>query len=204
MRVLVTGAGGQLGHDVVAAVRRGGRRRRRDRSRRARRDRAVRRGGAVAAIRPDVVIHCAAWTAVDDCEGDPDRAFAVNADAVRWVREASELVGAHLLTISTDYVFDGTLDRPYHERDTPNPRRCTAARSSPARRGAAPDGDDRAHVVGLRRARLEHGADGAAPGSRARRPGVRRRPARLPDVHGRSGADAAPPRPRAPRRASIT
>ena len=76
----------------------------------------------VAAARPDVVMHCAAWTAVDACEGDPDRAFAVNADAVRWVREASELVGAHLLTISTDYVFDGTLDRPYHERDTPNPR----------------------------------------------------------------------------------
>ena len=76
---------------------------------------------AVVAARPDAVIHCAAWTAVDDCEGDPDKAFAINADAVRWMREASELVGAHLLTISTDYVFDGTLDRPYHERDTPNP-----------------------------------------------------------------------------------
>ncbi|HWM21297.1 MAG TPA: dTDP-4-dehydrorhamnose reductase [Ilumatobacteraceae bacterium] len=122
MRVLVTGAGGQLGHDVVAVCTAEG-------------DDVVALGrseldvtersdvaATVAAIRPDVVMHCAAWTAVDDCEGDPDRAFAVNADAVRWVREASELVGAHLLTISTDYVFDGTLDRPYHERDTPNPR----------------------------------------------------------------------------------
>jgi len=122
VRVLVTGAGGQLGHDVVAVCTAAG-------------DDVVAVGrseldvtersdvaAAVAAIRPDVVMHCAAWTAVDDCEGDPDRAFAVNADAVRWMREASELVGAHLLTISTDYVFDGTLDRPYHERDTPNPR----------------------------------------------------------------------------------
>jgi len=122
VRVLVTGAGGQLGHDVVAVCTAEG-------------DDVVALGrseldvtersdvaATVAAIRPDVVMHCAAWTAVDDCEGDPDRAFAVNADAVRWVREASELVGAHLLTISTDYVFDGTLDRPYHERDTPNPR----------------------------------------------------------------------------------
>jgi dTDP-4-dehydrorhamnose reductase len=122
MKVLVTGANGQLGHDIVAVCGAAG-------------DDVVAVGrseldvtersdvaATVAAIRPDVVMHCAAWTAVDDCEGDPDRAFAVNADAVRWVREAGELVGAHLLTISTDYVFDGTLDRPYHERDTPNPR----------------------------------------------------------------------------------
>jgi dTDP-4-dehydrorhamnose reductase len=121
MRVLVTGASGQLGIEVVAVCSSAG-------------DDVVATdvaeldvtsrsavAAAVTAARPDAVIHCAAWTAVDDCEGDPDKAFAINADAVRWMREASEVVGAHLLTISTDYVFDGTLDRPYHERDTPNP-----------------------------------------------------------------------------------
>jgi dTDP-4-dehydrorhamnose reductase len=122
MKVLVTGAGGQVGRDVVEICVAAG-----DdvvAAGRSELDVTVRSDVAavVAATRPEVVIHCAAWTAVDDCEGDPDRAFAVNADAVRWVREASELVGAHLLTLSTDYVFDGTLDRPYHERDTPNPR----------------------------------------------------------------------------------
>jgi dTDP-4-dehydrorhamnose reductase len=121
MKVLVTGAGGQLGHDVVTACAAAG-----DdvvAAGRAELDVTVRSGvaAAVATIRPDVVIHCAAWTAVDDCESDPDRAFVANADAVRWVREASELAGAHLVTISTEYVFDGTLDRPYHERDTPRP-----------------------------------------------------------------------------------
>jgi dTDP-4-dehydrorhamnose reductase len=122
MKVLVTGANGQLGHDVVAVCEAAG-----DdvvAAGRSELDVAVRSdvAGAIGAIRPDVVMHCAAWTAVDACEGDPDRAFAVNADAVRWVREASELAGAHLLTVSTDYVFDGTLDRPYNERDTPNPQ----------------------------------------------------------------------------------
>ena len=122
MKVFVTGAGGQLGHDVVAACATAG-----DdvvATGRAELDVTVRSDvtAAIAAIRPDVVFHCAAWTAVDDCESDPDRAFAVNAEAVRWAREASELAGAHLVTISTDYVFDGTLERPYNERDAPNPR----------------------------------------------------------------------------------
>jgi dTDP-4-dehydrorhamnose reductase len=122
VKVLVTGAGGQLGHDVVAACTAADD----DVVAAGRAELDVTRRSDVAVlmtdVRPDVVMHCAAWTAVDDCEGDPEKAFAVNADAVRWVREASELVGAHLLTISTDYVFDGTLDRPYHERDVPNPR----------------------------------------------------------------------------------
>ena len=78
--------------------------------------------GAVTWLRPDAVIHCAAWTAVDACEGDPAKAFTENALAVRWVAEACHRVGAHLVHISTDYVFDGTLQRPYHEWDTPNPQ----------------------------------------------------------------------------------
>ena len=77
---------------------------------------------AVAAARPDAVIHCAAWTAVDACEADPAKAFAANATAVRWVAEACAAAGAHLVHVSTDYVFDGTKPAPYVETDEPNPR----------------------------------------------------------------------------------
>lgn len=122
MRILVTGAAGQLGHDVVAACDAAG-----DdivAADRARldvtdRDQVL---GAITTVRPEAVIHCAAWTAVDACESDPERAFAVNALAVRWVREACDRVGAHLVHVSTDYVFDGVLDRPYHEWDATNPQ----------------------------------------------------------------------------------
>jgi dTDP-4-dehydrorhamnose reductase len=72
-------------------------------------------------FRPDIVVHAAAYTQVDACESDPDTAFAVNAIGTRNVAEAAVDVGAHLVYISTDYVFDGTLDRPYVEWDQPNP-----------------------------------------------------------------------------------
>ena len=77
---------------------------------------------AITHVQPAVVINAAAWTAVDACEADPERAFAVNALGPRHVAEASRMVGAHLVHISTDYVFDGTLDRPYREWDEPRPR----------------------------------------------------------------------------------
>ena len=73
-------------------------------------------------FRPDIVLHAGAHTAVDACESDPDTAFSVNALGTRHVAEAAAAVGAHLVYISTDYVFDGTLDRPYVEWDQPNPR----------------------------------------------------------------------------------
>jgi dTDP-4-dehydrorhamnose reductase len=121
MRVLVTGAGGQLGHDVVATAEAAGD----DSLGLARGDLDVTDRGAVLAAattwRPDVVVHCAAWTAVDACESDPERAHASNGLAVRWIAEACDLVGAHLVHVSTDYVFDGRLSRPYHEWDRPNP-----------------------------------------------------------------------------------
>jgi len=78
--------------------------------------------GAITSWRPDTVVHAAAWTAVDACEGDPERAFVANALAVRWVAEACDRAAAHLVHVSTDYVFDGTLDRPYREWDDPNPQ----------------------------------------------------------------------------------
>ncbi len=75
-----------------------------------------------AAFRPDMVLHGGAYTAVDACESDPDTAFAVNALGTRHVAEAASEVGAHLVYVSTDYVFDGSLDRPYVEWDAPSPR----------------------------------------------------------------------------------
>ncbi len=77
---------------------------------------------AVDAFRPDLVLHGGAYTAVDACESDPDTAFAVNAMGTRHVAEAATEAGAHLVYVSTDYVFDGTLDRPYVEWDRPGPR----------------------------------------------------------------------------------
>jgi len=73
------------------------------------------------AFRPDIVIHGAAWTAVDACESDPDRAFTVNALGTRNMAEGARHHGAHLVYISTDYVFDGTSPRPYLEWDAPHP-----------------------------------------------------------------------------------
>ncbi len=119
MRVFITGAGGQVGrelvdafvgHDVIAA------------------DHATLDVGdrdavvqAIAASAPDTVIHAAAWTAVDACEGDSDRAFRDNALATRYVAEAASRVDAGLCYLSTDYVFDGTKADPYDEWDAPNP-----------------------------------------------------------------------------------
>ncbi len=71
--------------------------------------------------RPEAVINCAAWTDVDGCESDPERARAVNARGPENLAANCRLVGALLLTISTDYVFDGAKDGFYTQRDDPNP-----------------------------------------------------------------------------------
>ena len=119
MRVLITGATGALGrdlqpafegHEVVAchvpAFDVGDR------------DAVMQ---AVGQVGPDVVVHTAAWTDVDACEGDPDRAMRVNALGTRHVAEAAAMTNARLCYVSTDYVFDGQHDRPYTEWDHPNP-----------------------------------------------------------------------------------
>lgn len=122
MRVLVTGAGGQVGreladllatratHEVVAADR-------------AALDVADREAvlGAFVDVAPDLVLHVGAWTAVDACESDPDRAYRVNALGTRHVCEGARRSGAHVVYVSTDYVFDGTKPEPYHEWDDPAP-----------------------------------------------------------------------------------
>lgn len=122
MRILVTGGAGQLGRELNdLCVAKGDRVTTVDRSAVDITDRSA-VWQAITTLRPQVVVNCAAYTAVDACEGDPALADAVNGFAVRWIAEACHAVGAHLVQISTDYVFDGTLDRPYHEHDTPNPQ----------------------------------------------------------------------------------
>jgi len=70
---------------------------------------------------PEVVINCAAWTDVDGCEVDRDRAYAANASGPENLARASSEVNAGLITISTDYVFDGKKEGFYTQRDQPCP-----------------------------------------------------------------------------------
>ena len=71
--------------------------------------------------RPELVVHCAAYTDVDGCERDAGRAFAVNAQGADHVARAAGEAGARVFYISTDYVFDGEKKGPYHEQDPVNP-----------------------------------------------------------------------------------
>ena len=123
MRVLVTGAGGQVGRELVAAFAAAGR------DEVAAFDHARLDVGdrdavlqAIGAVRPDAVVHAAAWTAVDACEADPGRAYRDNALATRHVAEGARLVGARVCYLSTDYVFGGTATAPYTEWDAVGPR----------------------------------------------------------------------------------
>jgi dTDP-4-dehydrorhamnose reductase len=119
-KVVVTGAAGMLGRAVMEYVPQGvaaiG-------VTRADGDLALRCGveRAVVAQRPDTVIHVAAYTDVDGCERDPARAWRDNALATRLVCQACESLGARLVYVSTDYVFDGRACEPYDEGAATNP-----------------------------------------------------------------------------------
>jgi dTDP-4-dehydrorhamnose reductase len=122
MKVLVTGVTGQLGYDVMKELER-----RRIQAAAASRDQfditdetAVR--SFIAAARPDTVIHCAAYTAVDKAEDEPDLCRRVNSDGTRNVAAACRDTGAKMIYISTDYVFPGTGTAPYEPDDTTGPQ----------------------------------------------------------------------------------
>ena len=116
--ILLTGANGQLGWEVArqggAAV---------QAATRAQLDVTDRRAvvDAVQRLRPGVVVNAAAYTAVDRAETAPAVAFAVNRDGPDHLAEACARIGAPLIHISTDYVFDGTKPAPYTEDDPPAP-----------------------------------------------------------------------------------
>jgi dTDP-4-dehydrorhamnose reductase len=75
----------------------------------------------VDGFRPDAVIHCAAWTAVDRAESEPERTRILNVEGTRNVARACREVGALMVTFGTDYIFDGASSRPYREEDPANP-----------------------------------------------------------------------------------
>jgi dTDP-4-dehydrorhamnose reductase len=121
---LVTGAGGMLGTDLLAALTAGGEP-----------VTGLDRAGldvtdaaavtdAVGRLRPDVVVNCAAWTAVDDAEAAEEQALAVNSGGPANLAAACARTGARLVQVSTDYVFAGEAGRrrPYAEDDVPAPR----------------------------------------------------------------------------------
>ena len=133
MKVFVTGVGGQLGHDCVNELERRG-------FEAVGSDIAEQYSGAgeitvpyvqlditdqvaVAAtiqnIKPDVIFHCAAWTAVDAAEDEENREKVkrINVDGTRFIAEAAKAVDAKMVYISTDYVFDGQGERPWEPDD---------------------------------------------------------------------------------------
>src|SRR5206468_10430369 len=118
MRILVTGAKGQLGQELQRVLR-GEEVIATDQPEYAMTDPML--GEKIAAQRPDLVIHTAAYTDVDGCERDPDTAFEVNAKGTRRVAEGAAKANARLIYISTDFVFDGKKTEPYTESDPVNP-----------------------------------------------------------------------------------
>lgn len=118
MHIMVTGATGQLGREVI-----------RELAERGHRVTGVSTAdfdltdgaavrAAVAAAKPEAIVHCAAYTAVDRAEQEPDRCMAVNALGTQHLAEAARDAGARLLYVSTDYVFSGAGELP-HETDEP-------------------------------------------------------------------------------------
>ena len=139
---LITGAGGMLGRDLAGLLAGEG-------------EQVVALGradlditdpaavrDAVTRHRPDAVVNCAAWTAVDDAEAHEDAALGVNGQAVAHLAAACAGQRAALVQISTDYVFDGTAEKPYAEDHATAPRSAygrTKLAGEEAARAALPD-----------------------------------------------------------------
>ena len=121
MKILVTGVKGQLGYDVVKALE----------------SRGYQPVGVdreemdlmnnnmiqnfIMNLKPEAIIHCAAYTAVDQAEDEVEICYQINAEAVKVMAECAKKLDIPMIYISTDYVFDGTKASEYVETDIPNP-----------------------------------------------------------------------------------
>lgn len=121
MIILVTGSNGQLGHDIIKLLENsehrvyGYDRKQMDITD----EKAVFR--EVTKIKPDVIVHCAAYTNVDGAEMDQDGAYAVNTLGTKYLAMAAKEVDAKMVYVSTDYVFDGEAKEPYEVDSPTNP-----------------------------------------------------------------------------------
>ena len=120
MRVLITGAHGQVGHELMRHVPDGFEPVGMGSAQLDIAD-AVQVAEVVAAVQPQLIINAAAYTAVDKSENEPQRAWAVNRDGVAHLAQAAERLGIPLLHLSTDYVFAGDAREPYRETDPTGP-----------------------------------------------------------------------------------
>jgi dTDP-4-dehydrorhamnose reductase len=146
MRLLVTGAAGMLGRDVVAAAGDAGH----EAVALARADLditdAAAVSAAVAAARPDAIVNCAAWTDVDGAEAAEEQATAINGAGAGHVARAAAGAGALLVHVSSDYVFDGLASEPYRE-DAPTAPEGAYGRSKLAGEHAVAAAGGRAAIV---------------------------------------------------------
>jgi dTDP-4-dehydrorhamnose reductase len=120
MRLLVTGANGQVGWELGRSLAALGNVAALDR-RQCDLSRPERLAGLIRGLKPDIIVNAAAYTAVDDAEREEALATTVNGTAVGVMAEESRRAGALLVHYSTDYVFDGRKDAPYAEDDPPHP-----------------------------------------------------------------------------------
>jgi dTDP-4-dehydrorhamnose reductase/dTDP-4-dehydrorhamnose 3,5-epimerase len=121
LKFMVTGVNGQLGHDVVLKLKEmniGVVAPRRDEFDLTNREQVQR---YIIEEKPDVIIHCAAYTAVDKAEDESDLCYSINVEGTRAVAEAAREIDAKVVYVSTDYVFDGLGLEPHSEEKEPNP-----------------------------------------------------------------------------------
>ena len=121
MRVVVTGAAGQLGQDVVRELAK----KNHDAygADRSQLDITIEADvmSYIHEVKPDVILHCAAYTNVDAAEENEDTAYQINALGTEYLAKAANEVGAKMLYVSTDYVFDGTATEPYEVDQATSP-----------------------------------------------------------------------------------
>ncbi|MFP7470598.1 dTDP-4-dehydrorhamnose reductase [Niallia taxi] len=122
MKIVVTGYNGQLGYDVVLEGKRLGH----EMIGLGRSELDITNQEKVYSYiketRPDAIIHCAAYTAVDAAEDDKESCWDVNVNGTQYLAEAAKIVDAKFIYISTDYVYEGTGDSPFKEEDKANPQ----------------------------------------------------------------------------------